>query len=276
MKHSIALIGLMLSLFPFIAAGQADRSEEELWISNGERNIYGVLSKPRFTGRKQPVAIVSHGFNGTHHYGRTYFDTLNSLGYQVYVFDFPCGSLHSRSDNNTLNMSAMDEKDDVRAIVHYFRQQPDVDPDGIVLIGESQGGFVTALASAEIPEQVRAVVLVYPALCIPDNWREKYPKVADIPDTTYLWDVPMGRRFFLEIRDVDVFKTIGKYEGPVLIVQGDKDPVVRMEDSLRAVDTYKNARLHVIPGAGHGFKPEEQARNLREIRSFLTSLPCGE
>ena len=117
-----------------------------------------------------------------------------------------------------------------------------MDPDGIVLIGESQGGFVTALSSAEIPDQVKAVVLVYPALCIPDNWKERYPTEADIPDTTYLWNVPLGRRFFLEIRDLDIFKAIRKYKGPVLIVQGDQDPVVRMEDSERAVKTYKNAR----------------------------------
>ena len=264
----IALAGFLLSL---PAAGQSVNTEEELWIANGERTIYGVLSKPSCTGQKQPVAIVSHGFNGTHHYGRSYFDTLNSLGYQVFVFDFPCGSIHSHSDNNTMNMSIMDEKSDVKAIVSYFRGRPDVNPDGIVLIGESQGGFVTALASAEIPEQVSAVVLVYPALCIPDNWQERYPRVADIPDTTRLRDVPMGRRFFMELRDLDVFSAIKKYEGPVLIVQGDKDAVVRMEDSRRAVETYKDARLHVIPGAGHGFTPEEQARNLREIKSFLES-----
>lgn len=111
------------------------------------------------------------------------------------------------------------------------------------------------------------------ALCIPDNWRERYPEVADIPDTTRLWDVPMGRRFFLELRDIDVFKTIGKYQGPVLIVQGDRDAVVRMEDSRRAVKTYSNARLSVIPGAGHGFQPDEQARSLREIKTFLEELP---
>ena len=261
---------LLLSIFHILALPAA--GQEELWIKNGDRNIYGLLSKPQCTGQKQPVAIISHGFNGTHHYGRTYFETLNSLGYQVYVFDFPCGSVHSRSNNNTMEMSALDEKTDVKAIVNYFRRQPDVDPDGIVLIGESQGGFVTALASAEIPRKVKAVVLVYPALCIPDNWRERYPTVADIPDTTRLWDVPMGRRFFMELRDVDVFKAIRRYKGPVLIVQGDKDPVVRMEDSLRAEKTYRNARLHVIPGAGHGFTPEEQAQSLTQIRAFLEGL----
>ena len=270
----------MFSLLSFPAAGQAlpaqdsmsrqaDGQAEELWISNGERNIYGILSKPRHTAEKQPVAIVSHGFNGSHHYSRTYFETLNSMGYQVYAFDFPCGSVHSRSDNNTMNMSTMDEKEDLKAIVSYFRRQPDVDPDGIVLIGESQGGFVSAMAAAEIPDRVKALVLVFPALCIPADWQERYPEVSDIPDTTRLWDVPLGRRYFLELRDLDIFKKIKKYKGPVLIVQGDKDAVVRMEDARRAVKAYKNARLHVIPGAGHGFNPEEQAENLREIKAFL-------
>ena len=48
--------------------------------------------------------------------------------------------------------------------------------------------------------------------------------------------------------------------------------MVRMEDSERAVKTYKNGRLHVIPGAGHGFKPEEQAQNHQQIKAFLEAL----
>ncbi len=42
-------------------------------------------------------AIVSHGFNGTHHFGRDYFDTLNKLGYAVYTFDFPAEALAARA-----------------------------------------------------------------------------------------------------------------------------------------------------------------------------------
>lgn len=58
MKRTSLLL-LLISLLSVPAAGQAS---EELWISNGGRNIYGVLSKPSNTGAKQPVAIISHGF----------------------------------------------------------------------------------------------------------------------------------------------------------------------------------------------------------------------
>lgn len=247
----------------------AESNVEELWIRNGERHLYGVLSRPAHAKGKMPVAIIAHGFNGTHYFGRNYFETLNKLGYQVYTFDFACGSVNSRSDNNTMNMSILDEQSDLEAIVRYFKQQPDVDASRIVLIGESQGGLVSALTAASMPKDISRTILIFPALCIPDNWTARYPNLSDIPDTTRLWNVPMGRRFFTEVRDINVFKRIGKYKRPVLIVQGDKDPVVSMKDSERAVKIYKDARLHVIPGAGHGFKPKEFEESLQQITLFL-------
>ncbi len=251
---------------------RADKNFEGMWIKNGDRNIYGIISKPEQKGEKQPVAIISHGFNGSHHYGRTYFETLNELGYQVYAFDFPCGSVNSRSDNNTMNMSVLDEKSDLKSIVNYFKGQKDVDADNIVLIGESQGGLVTALTASEMAEDIKAAVLVYPALCIPDNWNDRYPKVEDIPDTTRMWNVPLGRKYFLEARNIKVFKGIKNFKRPVLIVQGDKDPVVSMEDSKKAVKIYKKARLHVIPGAKHGFNQREQKESLEQISIFLKEI----
>ena len=245
------------------------RNARSLWIENGDRQIYGVLNRPEQAQGRMPIAIVSHGFNGTHHFGEDYFAPLAELGWMTYTFDFPCGSVHSRSDSNTMNMSILDEQSDLRAIVNYFRNQPYVNPDSIMLIGESQGGFVSALTAAQMNKEVSRLVLIYPALCIPANWKERYPKLEDIPDTTRLWNVPMGRRFFEEVHGIDPFRTMKKFQKPVLIIQGDADRVVLLEDSRRAAKTYKNARLHVIPGAGHGFKPKERQEAIGQIREWL-------
>lgn len=64
------------------------------------KSIYGIISRPASSGAKHGVAIISHGFNGTHHFGRDYFRTLNDLGYAVYTFDFPCGSVNSQITDN--------------------------------------------------------------------------------------------------------------------------------------------------------------------------------
>ena len=271
------------------SAGGVAYMAETLWIDNGGRRIYGELYTPLFQAAKAgptlggeadaagkaPVAVIAHGFNGTHDYGRNYVGTLSRLGYACYTLDFPCGSLRSRSvapagpdgATGTMNMSIIDEVSDLKAVVAHFRNEG----RQVVLVGESQGGLVSALTAADLKDQVSRLVLVYPALCIPDNWRQHYPHLDDIKDVTELWGVKMGRRFFEEIHDMHPLDVIGKYRGPVLIVQGDQDRVVSMDDSRRACKLYsKGTRLHVIPGAGHGFRPHEFGQEMEQLEQFLT------
>lgn len=269
MKHLATL--LLVVLLPMHACAQNRHDNalvNELWINNGSRKIFGIESVPNCTAKKK-VAIVSHGFNGSCYSARNYYDTLNSLGYLVYSMDFPCGSVKSKSDSNTMNMSVLDEKEDVKAVVRYFQKQPDVDKNNIVLVGESQGGLVSALAAAELKDEISSLVLVYPALCIPDNWNDRYKTTKDIPDTTLVWGVRLGRRFFEEVRNIDVFNSIEKYEGRVLIIHGDCDRIVPLDYSERAVKCYRNAHLNVIHGAGHGFKPNEIKVSNGYVKDFF-------
>ena len=250
-------------------------TERELWIGDGPRRIYGIMATPKDAGARTPVAIIAHGFNGTHSFGRTYFSTLCRLGWSCYAFDFPCGSVKSRSDSNTMNMSMGDEADDLRAIVRHLRSLPTTDTTAIALIGESQGGLASALAAAALGDTVSRMVLIYPALCIPDNWNAAYKTEADIPDTTRVWGVPLGRRFFSEVRAIDVYATIGRYGGPVLIVHGDSDDVVPPDYSRRAEAAYPDARLHIIRGARHGFGGRAREEAHRLVAGFLSAGAGG-
>lgn len=81
----------------------------------------------------------------------------------------------------------------------------------------------------------------------------------------YQWDGV----FFAEIHDMNVFDRIGNFPNPVLVIQGDADRIVSLEDSRRAVKLYRKARLHVIPKAGHGFRPHEFLESLDQIKLFL-------
>lgn len=236
------------------------------------KSIYGVISLPHREGKggSPGIAIISHGFNGIHHFGKDYFKTLNDLGYAVYTFDFPCGSVNSQSDNNTMEMSVSDEKNALKEIVAYFQRQKDIDKNKIVLIGESQGGLVSALAASELKKQVSNLVLIYPALCIPDNWNERYPRVEDIPEVSEIWGVKLGKKFMMDIRNMKPFETIGNYKGNVLIVHGTDDKVVPIDYSGRAQKTYQNATLKIIDKAGHGFKPNERILSNQYVREFLS------
>lgn len=260
----------------FTALGVTAR-EEVVMIPDGKADsIYGVLSRPD-VGEPVGVAIICHGFSGTHKSGRGYFGELNDAGFAVYTFDFPCGSQQSRTNSNTLEMSVLDEVRALKNIVSYFRCQQWVDKDRIVLIGESQGGLVAALAASELKEQVSRLVLMFPAFCIPDNWNQRYPDASDIPEVTHVWKVPVGRRFFMELRDMDVYKVIGQYPGKVLIIQGEADAIVPADYARRAIKVYctaKNrahddARLVLIDKAGHGFNPFERSIAMSYVVPFI-------
>lgn len=243
--------------------------ENELWIKYGKHPIYGVLSTPVNGQKKHPIVIVAHGFNGSHHFGRSYFKMLNEMGYMCYTFDFPCGGTGSRTDNNTVNMSVIDEQKALETVVRYFKSRSDVDKKNIVLLGSSQGGLIAALTAASLQKDISKLILEFPALCIPDNWNSRYPQVSDIPDTTKVWQVPIGRQFFTELRNMDPYQAVEAYRRPVLIIHGDADPVVPIDYSRRAVKLYKDARLLEIPNAGHGFGAEDFQRSLACIRQFL-------
>ncbi len=125
------------------------------------------------------------------------------------------------------------------------------------------------MAAAELKDTVSNLVLIYPALCIPDNWNERYKTVEEIPDTTHFWGVSLGKRFFQELRNLDVYGTISAYKGPVKIIHGSKDPIVPLSYSENAVKRYDNAQLEVIQGAGHGFSPEERIVSNKFVKEFL-------
>lgn len=268
MKRVLFVLVALLQLSFITASAQ----EQTLWLQYGSRRIFGRIHYPvnYAESQRHPVAIISHGFNATHHVGYNYFNELAQMGYICYAMDFPGGSVHSRSDNNTMHMSVRDEQHDVEAIVRYFQTRPDVDANRIILIGESQGGMVSALAAAAMPRAIERLVLIFPALCIPDNWHSYSIDVADAPDTVRIWNVPLGHHFLEALNGMDIYREIAAYKRPVLIVHGDADPVVPIDYSRRAVKTYRRASLHEIPNAGHGFRPEEQKLSLGWIREFLS------
>ena len=51
----------------------------------------------------------------------------------------------------------------------------------------------------------------------------------------------------------DIYDVIGNYKGDVLILHGDRDGIVPLRYSERAVDVYENAELVVMEGQNHGF-----------------------
>ena len=264
MKRILAFFLLLAVLVSSCASKPCTFTQEELCLERDGKTIYGILFRPDGI-KRAPLVIVSHGFGGTHQFGKAYAEALAPLGYAVYCHDFCGGSNWSRSDGKTTEMSIFSEAEDLKAVMDQLSEKDFIDPKHITLIGESQGGMVSSLVTAERKEQVEKLILIYPALCIKDDWITMYPTLEDMPDTVDFWGIKLSHAYLEGLYDLDVYGTIGQYEGPVQIYHGDEDKVVNISYSEKAQETYKNATLTVFPGEGHGFTPETQAKVIESI-----------
>lgn len=243
-------------------------SEEELWLSNGNKRIFGVLYRPDGV-EKAPLVVVSHGFGGSYQFGAAYAEALAPKGYAVYCYDFCGGSNFSRSDGNTADMSIFTEKEDLKAVIKGLCEKEFIDPEHIILIGESQGGMVSALTAAECRDAIERLILIYPAFCIKDDWVKMYPALEDMPEEVDFWGIKLSHKYLEGLYELDVYATASQYEGPVAIFHGDQDPVVNVSYARQAQAAYKQATLTVLPGEGHGFSPEAQQKVIADILKLL-------
>ncbi len=222
----------------------------------------------------QPAAIVCHEFLETQKSVEKYAVTLAEAGFSVFTFDFCGGSLRSRSDGKPKNMTVLTELADLFAVMDHARSRPDVKKVPILLMGCSQGGFVSAMAAAQRPHDVAKLVLFYPALCIPDDSRRGRmltyrfdPK--NLPELLGRLPMPLGREYAREAQALDAYDAIRGYPGPVLLVHGTADRIVKIDYSRRAAETYgKRCRLETIRGGGHIFHGDHAKKASELLRAF--------
>ena len=234
--------------------------------------IRGTEYRPE--GTNLPIAIVCHGFMAWQDTVRQYCKLLAEIGYCAYCFDFCGGSVlnKGKSDGKTTEMSVLTEVQDLEAVIEYARGLP-YNSKEILLMGCSQGGFVSALTAAKHPGLVDKLVLFYPALCIPDDARAGKMMFAkfdpqNVPEIVNCGPMKLGRCYVKDVINLDPITEIKTYTGPVLIAHGTKERIVKLDYSRQAQQAYPNAKLHIIEGGAHGFGKKHDAIAMEYLRNF--------
>lgn len=94
----------------------------------------------------------------------------------------------SKSDGSTLDMSVFTEQKDLEAVIDLMQAQDYVDQKNLFLMGTSQGGAVSAITASEHPDEIRGLILLYPAFLVGDWARKLFKNKDDIPDTYFhMW-----------------------------------------------------------------------------------------
>lgn len=292
MRRNVLIMALEMSLLSVLCAcgsvksdgrySQANQAQQEvtamaeyetreIHVDRDGMDIYGVVHIPSGVEGKMPAVILSHELGATSDRVKGYGEALAEEGYVTVCFDFCGGGWGSRSDGELLDMSVLTEKADLEAVLEEVQQWDFVDTDSVYLMGNSQGGLVTALTTSEHKEEIRAVILVYPAFSLYDEVHEMFDSTEEIPETHSLLGLRLGNRYFVDIWDQEPYERIREYGKNILLIHGDRDSIIPVSYSDKLAETIEHVEYHVIRGADHGYLGEDFELAVSYIRDFLNN-----
>lgn len=239
-----------------------------------DTHIDGVLHLPKKTG-KRPCVVVCHGFKGFMDWG--FFPYLAELladrGFAVVRFNFS-GSGMQPGENEVSDPEAFrnstytNELRDLLAMLDHVSGSlapRRIDSDRIGLFGHSRGGGIATLASGrpEWEEKLRALV-TWSAVSTFERfgdeelagWRRDGELIVVNSRTGQQLPVALSVLEDLEENgdELDIRAAAGRRHAPWLIVHGEADESVCIQDALILYERgQKPVELHRIPGATHTY-----------------------
>lgn len=227
--------------------------------------VRGKVRVPKGEG-PFPLVVYSHGYG----YNMAFVEAerLAEAGIAVCEFDFCGGSPWSRSDGRSTDMSVLTEADDLEAVLDELLARPWVDRSRVFLSGGSQGGFVSIIVGGRRQRDVAGMVLYCPALVIAD-FEQEYLGGRRMPERMRFGNMTVSRRYYTDARDCGVYHMMERFEGPVLYYHGSADEMVPLRYAYEAERRFPDARLTVLPGAGHMLNYGFEDQLFQEMRDFV-------
>ncbi|KRL91514.1 alpha beta superfamily hydrolase [Lactobacillus kalixensis DSM 16043] len=153
-----------------------------------------------------------------------------------------------------------------------MRKRNNVQKNGILLVGASQGGAVSALTASRHPRHIGALALMYPAFSITADAQARYSSYSQVPNRPDIFGITVGKAYYRGLFDMDLTHDATKFNGPVLIVHGQADDTVPIRYSRQAQHNFRNATLKEIPNARHGFSGADLNRSIKYMDDFVDNL----
>lgn len=205
-----------------------------------------------------PAAIIVHGGGYT---GGDKRKNVQPLFEPLVRGGFACFSINYRLAPKYRHPAPIE---DIKSAIRYVRERRaeyNVDPQRLVLIGESAGGSLASLVGArnEADYQVAAVVSFYAAYDQEARTRAA-GKLAD-SHKLYFELRELDDRAYRTLREASAVRHVRKGSPPFLLLHGTEDKTVGLEQSVMMCDAMRKlgnqCELITIQGAGHGINGAE-------------------
>jgi fermentation-respiration switch protein FrsA (DUF1100 family) len=231
------LAALGLSDVRAVTFDTADGLRLNGWLFTLER------AEPRGT------VLVFNGNAGNRAYRVPLATALVRRGFRVLLFDY------RGFGDNPGSPSERGLAHDARAAREYLVGRRDVDATRLIYFGESLGTAVAVELAMEHPPA--ALIL-----------RSPFTSMADVGQYHYWW-LPVR----LLIRDrFETLQRIGRVKSPLLVIAGERDSIVPIDQSRRVYDSAVNVpkQFLSIPNADHNDDALlDGARMIEEIARFV-------
>ncbi len=236
-------------------------AEVPVTIRNEGQQIVGMLHQPENAAGRVPAVLFFHGFTGNmQEPHRIFVQTARRLAQQGVLslrFDFR-GSGDSEGDFVDVTISS--EVSDAHAALAFLRARPEVDPERIGLVAMSLGGLVAAEVLGS-DRDIKAAALWCAVADTLEAIRRRASRAAigqmalkrsfDMEG----WEV--GRPFARELASARPLKSVVRSSADFLLVHGEKDESVPVEDVYAYEQALRHAgrdvTVRVLKGAGHTF-----------------------
>jgi len=261
-KIIIILIGVVMSSTCF--ANQATKAE--IVTINGKNIYYEVY------GKGKPLFLL-HGYTQSSKAWRDHVnDYINE--YQVYLVDL---SGHGKSDAFTETLSIKKVADDLNRLIQHLKLEK------INAFGFSYGGDVLYQLALINPSLIESMITIGSL----GSWSIKdYPEIKKsftyeiAKDYPWIKDAHKSdeqvRIMFEQFKNYSVRlsnEDLKRIKTNVLIVAGDNDQGVPLEEVIRSRKYLPNSDLWIIPNIGHGgHDAENKEEFVRVSKIFLDAV----
>ncbi len=248
--------------------------EQKIFFKNSKGDkLCGVLSTPT-EDKTKPIVILVHGFASDKN-SKTHIrlvEILNNEDIASFRFDI---FGHGESEGDFENITVSEAVDDVLQSIQFVKN---VGYEKIGLIGGSFGGIASIMASSK-SKDLKFLVLKSPV----SNYEDKQAAVES-PEKLEKWknegfsyyEKYDGSKLKLNYSFVKDFKKNNGYVAapnikvPTLIIHGDTDASVPVEQSKKISKLIPNCKLVLIHGANHRYTEGDHAEQmLKAMEDFI-------
>ena len=223
--------------------------EKKITFQNSKGiKLVGVLHLP--DEKINSAVIISHGFAANKDRTRLIklAETLSKNGFAVLRFDFGgCGESEDRE------ITLKNQVDDLKSAINYMRKNG---YSNIGLLGESLGGLTSILA---YDNKIIALVLwapvtksKTPSIIQKEELQQELNKKGFIIYQKDRKKFMIPKEYLEERQAINQKEILSKIKSPVLIIHGDKDNTIPLEQSKEAMQFLpEESKLEIIKDGDH-------------------------